>query len=257
MYSVLKIILVFLNITFAIEPETESIHKMNLNSPENQDILKNQYDERNGFIGTKDSSKIKRIHKFTKNANVPDDSKSNKKQKDFIAASKELLKKNNEFIESIEKNLNSEKKLVDSIDSKKVKHEPAEIHSNIKQPPVSANDSENKKFNNFAPPLPIAERSILKNDSPMRKISDILFKSTIVTKSDILTKEDAATMIENNNKIKSIIGQLQKIQDSNLTLLKKFQENSMIEENTLPKDKPKDLIKYQVIEVTDNKNNKN
>lgn len=245
--------LLFLAIISAIDIEPENIYKINSNSLEIPVSAKYENSE---FTGSKDSSKSKGIPKLSKNINTSDDSKPNKKQKDFIAASKELLKKNNEFIESIEKNLNSEKKLKDSIESKKIKKDPIENHTNIKKQPAPTNESESKKPHNFSPPSPILERSILKNN-PIRKISDLLFKSTIVTKSDILSKEDAAVMIDNNNKIKSIIGQLQKIQDSNTALLKKFQENTTAEDNSVTKDKPKDLIKYQVIEVTDNKINKN
>lgn len=87
----------------------------------------------------------------------------------------------------------------------------------------------------------------------MKKLSDLFFKSSMMTKNEILTKEDSAALIDSNNKIKSIMGQLQKLFDTNSTILNKFLDGGKdgMEPQTEEKDKPKDVLKYQVIEVTE------
>lgn len=99
-----------------------------------------------------------------------------------------------------------------------------------------------------AGPLPAS------NGGPIKKLTDLFFKSAIVTKNEILSKENSAALIESSNKIRSIIQQLQKIYDTQIGILKMFldgKENPGIpyEEN----EKPKDVMKYQVIEVTEKK----
>lgn len=88
----------------------------------------------------------------------------------------------------------------------------------------------------------------------IRNISDILFKSSLMTKTGVLEKNESATLIENNNKIKSVIAQLQKILDANNVILKKFSDEKILESTTEEnKNAPQEVLNYQVIEVTDEK----
>lgn len=181
-------------------------------------------------------------------------SSQNKKDKAIIEASKELLKKNNEFIETVEKKLNNIDQLKsESIKEKKIEKTKPE-NKNEGQERSTLPDVESKSTYPFTHiPSPFIEKQSTQN-SPIKKISDLLFKSTIVTKNEILNKDDSAVLIENNNKIKSIIGQLQKILDTSIAILNKFREDKDTQDLSPQKEKPKDVMKYQVIEVTENKN---
>ncbi|KAI5180828.1 hypothetical protein PAEPH01_2762, partial [Pancytospora epiphaga] len=89
-------------------------------------------------------------------------------------------------------------------------------------------------------------------EGPIKKLTDLLFKSSVVTKNDMLTSKESATLLENNVKIKNMMTQLQKIYEMNEGILKRFINNQ--EEQPLPYhsiEKPKDVMKYQVIEVTE------
>lgn len=113
------------------------------------------------------------------------------------------------------------------------------------------------KINATSPPAsPLSNAAEPKNNSgSIKKLSDLFFKSAILTKNEILTKEDSSVLIENSNKIKSIIGQLQRIHDTTSAILNKFLDGKNIGSLSYDgaEEKPKDVLKYKVIEVTENK----
>ncbi|KAI4293109.1 hypothetical protein PAPHI01_2383 [Pancytospora philotis] len=89
-------------------------------------------------------------------------------------------------------------------------------------------------------------------DTPMKKLTDLFFRPAIVTKTGILSKEDAQTLIMNNNKLKSLIAQFDRIYSSTMPILKNFLEGH--DNQGIPyeaEELPKDVMKYQVIEVTE------
>lgn len=153
-----------------------------------------------------------------------------KESVDIVETGKELIKK----IDSLEKlkaektkNILENEILVESAKLKKI--------TNLKKEEITEKEAEKQPLN------------------PIKKLSDLLFKSSIVTKSEILTKEDAAILIENNDKIKNIALQLQKIFDSNENILNKFIVGNKNGVETPVEEKPKDFLKYRVIEITEKK----
>lgn len=194
----------------------------------------------------------------------------------LIKTGRELIRKNTELIKNIENGLktieNNSRSNHEEGGDPNIKSETKDLPdngnvSNAKKEINAMGELDNKKgSNNIINPntdvskLPDinapSSNSISTNNitSPIKKLSDLFFKSSISTKNDILTKEDSVVLIENNNKIESIMGQLRKISDSNTIILKKFLEGkSATEEHYDQPEAPKDVFKYHVIEVTGNK----
>lgn len=93
-------------------------------------------------------------------------------------------------------------------------------------------------------------------ESPVRKLTDIFFKSAVATKQGILTSADAEILFENINKLKSLKAQLERIYESEMSILNKFVVGKDPQTSGFnEQEKPKDVMKYQVIEVTDKKSN--
>ncbi|ORD93270.1 hypothetical protein ECANGB1_404 [Enterospora canceri] len=93
----------------------------------------------------------------------------------------------------------------------------------------------------------VAEKK--EKDKPEGSLSNIMFSSTIKTKEEILRSKDSLKLMENNNKIRKIIAQLKIITDENEKILDAFRAN--VDEKREEEDKPKDVMKYKVIEVTE------
>ncbi|KAI5151592.1 hypothetical protein ENBRE01_2243 [Enteropsectra breve] len=201
-------------------------------------------------------------------------SKEKQEKKKIIEKSKELIKQNNEFIKSISsdfKAINEEKdilntKTASAIKENKYKADSSNIYKDRDAKPVkkvligtrnaSAEEDENKRevpYPHAKGPSPVLITTSEKAQAPtsIKKLSDMLFKPTVVTKAEMMTKEEAASLIENHNRIKSSVLEISKILEQNLEILEKFKEATALDGSE--PEKPKELLKYKVIEVTQRK----
>lgn len=246
-----------LKIIYSLQTEISNLSNQNIKTLISENTSKENIDNK--------SSKEKDVKKYI------DNTVFTKESVDILETGKELIKKNNELIKNIEKSwkkinaIDDFKKLDENLKDKvmKKKDEPTAV-SKEKNVTQKITVEKNQKQNDTQTDIIIGNTTekntftILnkKETSPIKKLSNLLFKSSLITKSELLNKEDAAVLIENNDKLKTLIGQLQKIFDTNTNILNKFidGEKEGMESQVETKEKPKDLLKYQVIEITEKKN---
>lgn len=177
----------------------------------------------------------------------------------IIKNSKELIKKNTELIKNMEDNLRQSKTENVPGSPEEGAEMPDGDKKTAKAETAGAADTEQKTNSpSKQDAATSADKSVLPvhkdEKSSMQKLSDLFFRPSIRTKSEILSKEDAAVLVDNSNKIKSILGQLQKVYEATSLILAKFiDEKPDGLEPTFSTDaqKPKEVMKYQVIEVTE------
>ncbi|KAL6122279.1 hypothetical protein NUSPORA_00695 [Nucleospora cyclopteri] len=153
--------------------------------------------------------------------------------------------------EATKKRMSAAKKEIDEIIIKQIKEVKKDndkikaIASNpiilVKETPATSNKTPKKE-------------EIQKNIKKEKNISELVFSSSTKMKDEILRKNDSYSLLENNNQLVKIIGQLKSIADENKKILEKFKDVSANHDNLSQKqDEPRDIMNYKVIEVTENK----